>query len=265
VPYAVWDARQTAEQVPPLRLDADEVAISQGETGILRASACVRANVRLACAHGATVRESTPVSRFEGTPAGVRLTLGNGETMVVDRLVLTAGPWTPSLLADLRLPLKVTRQTYIHFLPSEDRARYQIGAFPVWIDMETYFYGFPEHDEVPGVKIALHRLGEPTDPTTVRRELDDADHAVLRDYARRRFTGLSGRVAYEKVCLYTNTPDEDFIVDRHPADARVVCIGGLSGHGFKFTVLLGQLAAALATDGEPAFDLSRFSIARFRR
>jgi glycine/D-amino acid oxidase-like deaminating enzyme len=240
------------------------VAISQSETGILRASACVRANVRLARAHGATVRENTPVTRFEGTPAGVRLILGDGEAMVVDRLIVSAGPWMPSLLADLGLPLKVTRQTYLHLLPSDDRACFRLGAFPVWIDMETYFYGFPEHDEVPGVKIALHQRGETTDPGTVPRELDEADREVLRDYARRRFTGLSDTVAYEKVCLYTNTPDEDFIVDRHPADARILCVGGLSGHGFKFTALLGQLAANLAGDGEAGFDLSRFSMARFR-
>ena len=70
-------------------------------------------------------------------------------------------------------------------------------------------------------------------------------------------------MTYEKVCLYTNTPDEDFIVDRHPADPRILFVGGLSGHGFKFTVLLGQLAAILVTDGEAPFDIGRFSMARF--
>jgi sarcosine oxidase len=265
VPFEVWDARHTAERVPPLRLEPGEVAISQAESGLLRASRCVRANVRLARCRGAEVRENVMVAGFEGTPAGVRIALTGGETLTVDRLVVTAGPWTPSLLAELGLPLQVTRQTYVHLAPAGDGAAFRIGRFPVWIDMTTYFYGFPVHDELEGVKIALHQPGEETDPASVRRELDEADRSLLRDYAHRRFLGLTDRVVYEKVCLYTMTPDEDFIVDRHPADARIVIVGGLSGHGFKFTVLLGQIAATMAADGEPPHDLSRFAAGRFAR
>lgn len=265
VPFEVWDARQTAERVPPVRLEAGEVAISQDETGILRASRCVRANVRVARARGAVVREKARVAGFEATQAGVRVTMEAGDTLTIDRLILTAGPWTPALLAELGLPLRVTRQPYVHLAPADDGAAFRIGAFPVWIDMVPFFYGFPVHDELPGAKIALHQPGEATDPAVVRREVDDADRRVLIDYARRRFTGLTDRVTYEKVCLYTNTPDEDFIVDRHPGDPRIIYVGGLSGHGFKFTVLLGQLAATLATDGEAPFDIRRFSAARFRR
>lgn len=263
VSFEVWDARRTAKEIPSLRLAPDEVAISQPDTGILRASRCVRANVALARAHGAVVRENTAVTGYEGTAQGVRLTLADGQTLLVDRLILTAGPWTPALLADLSLPLRVTRQPYAHFAPAGDGAAFRLGAFPVWIDMATYFYGFPEHDELPGVKIALHQPGEATDPASVRRDIDDADRALLWEYARRRFSGLTDRITYEKVCLYTNTPDEDFILDRHPRDPRIVVVAGLSGHGFKFTVLLGELAATLAADRDPPFDMSRFSMVRF--
>jgi monomeric sarcosine oxidase len=263
VPFEVWDARRTTERVPSLRMEPGEVAISQRDTGVLRASRCVRANVRLARSHGAQVRENSAVAGFDGTSHGVCLTLADGQALTLDRLILTAGPWTPALLADLGLPLRVTRQPYVHFAPAGDGAAFRLGAFPVWIDMVTYFYGFPEHDELPGVKIALHQPGEATDPASVRREVDDADRALLWEYARRRFVGLTDRTTYEKVCLYTNTPDEDFIVDRHPSDPRIVIVGGLSGHGFKFTVLLGELAAMLATEGEALFDLRRFSLSRF--
>ncbi len=265
VPFEVWDARQTATRVPPLRLAPDEVAISQRETGLLRASRCVRANARLARDHGAAVREHTAVVGFEGTPAGVRVTLADDTLLTVDRLVVTAGPWMPRLLTEWGLPLQVTRQTYAHLAPAGDGAGFRLGAFPVWIDMATYFYGFPVHDDVPGAKIALHQPGEATDPDSVRREVTEEDRDLLREYARRRFTGLTDTVTYEKVCLYTNTPDEDFIVDRHPAEPRVIVVGGLSGHGFKFTVLLGQIASRMATDAEVGFDLRRFSAARFRR
>jgi monomeric sarcosine oxidase len=265
VPFEVWDARETSERYPVLQLASDEVTISQAETGILRASRCVRANVRLARAHGAELRENTPVAGFEGTASGIRVTLDSGDALPVDRLILTAGPWTPALLAELGLPLKVTRQPYVHFAPAGDEHAFRIGVFPVWIDMTVFWYGFPEHDDIRGVKIALHQPGEATDPASVRREVDAADRAMIWEYARHRFNGLTDQVTYEKVCLYTNTPDEDFIVDRHPADSRIVIVGGLSGHGFKFTVLLGQLAATLATDGEASFDMRRFSASRFFR
>jgi sarcosine oxidase len=260
VPFELWDAQRTTEQVPAIRLEPEEVAISQAESGLLRASRCVRANVRLARARGAEVRERLNVLGFDGAPGGVRVALEGGDSLTVDRLVVTAGPWTPTLLADLHLPLQVTRQPYVHFAPSGDGAAFQLGRFPIWIDMSTYFYGFPVHDEVPGAKIALHQPGEATDPASVRREVDAADRALLWEYARRRFYGLTDAVTYEKVCLYTMTPNENFILDRHPADSRIVIVGGLSGHGFKFTVLLGQIAATLATDGEAPYDLSRFRV-----
>jgi glycine/D-amino acid oxidase-like deaminating enzyme len=263
VPFEVWDARRLAERMPALRVEAGEVAVSQPDTGILRASRCVRVQVKRAVDQGADVREQVAVAGFESSPAGVRLTLADGETLTVDRLVVTAGPWTPALLAELGLPLRVTRQTYVHFQPEGDGAAFRLGAFPVWIDVATYFYGFPIHDSLPGAKIAWHRQGEETDPERARRELDDADRAALREYARRRFRGLTDAICCEKVCLYTNTPDEDFIVDRHPADPRIVFVGGLSGHGFKFTVLLGQIAATLATEGETVHELGRFGVGRF--
>jgi monomeric sarcosine oxidase len=263
VPFEVWDARRTAERAPPLRLAPGEVAISQPDSGILRASRCVLANARLARAHGAQFREDTRVAGFDSSPAGIRVILAGGESLTVDRLIVTAGPWTPELLAELKLPLRVTRQTYIHVLPAGDGSAFRLGAFPIWIDMATYFYGFPVHDEIPGAKIAWHHQGEETDPDHARREVDDSDRDVLREYARRRFEGLTDSVVYEKVCLYTNTPDEEFIIDRHPADSRVVYVSGCSGHGFKFVVLLGRLAATLASGGELPMDLSRFSARRF--
>src|SRR5207249_1615920 len=144
----------------------------QPETGILRASRCVRTNVRLARAHGAQLWENVSVTGFEGTPAGVRVNMAGGDTLTVDRLVVTAGHWTPDLRPELWLPLQVTRQPYIHLAPAGYGAAFRLGAFPVWIDMTTYFYGFPVHDDVPGAKIALHQPGEATDPASVRREVD---------------------------------------------------------------------------------------------
>ena len=137
--------------------------------------------------------------------------------------------------------------------------------FPVWIDFATNFYGFPHDGHAPGVKVAWHEGGAPTDPDRVDRELHESDREPLRRYRAEHLPGLSPRVALEKVCLYTMTPDADFVVDRLPGEPRITLVGGLSGHGFKFTVLLGRIAAWMVTEQRVPWELSRFALARFAR
>lgn len=265
VPYERLSAGQAQSRFPPFRLRGDEYGIFEPESGLLRASRCVLANARGARALGAELREGTQVEALEPFGTGVSLRV-EGCTETFDRVVVTAGPWTGPLLAPwVRLPLTVTRQQYAHFQIQGDRAAFAPDRFPVWIDMAELFYGFPEHDGIPGAKIALHVAGTPHDPNSPDREPHDADDQLLRAYAELKLPAATGPVTLHKVCLYTMTPDEDFIVDRLPGEPRVVFVGGLSGHGFKFTVLLGQLAATLAQDQEPAHDLSRFRLDRFNQ
>jgi monomeric sarcosine oxidase len=263
VPYERWSAAAARKRLPQFRLSAEEYGIFEAQSGLLRASRCVRANARVARARGATLREGAPVDAIQPDAGAVRLRV-EGEWLPFDRVVVTAGPWTASLLSPwLPLPLAVTRQQYAHFGILGDRAAFAPDRFPVWIDMERYFYGFPEHDEIPGAKTALHVPGPPHDPDSPDRAPREQDDAVLREYLRKRLPEAAGPVTHHKVCLYTMTPDEDFVVDRLPDEPRVVFVGGLSGHGFKFTVLLGQIAARLALDQEPGHDLRRFSLSRF--
>jgi monomeric sarcosine oxidase len=263
VPYDRLTAAQVHERFTPFRLRPEEYGIFEPESGLLRASRCVQAQARGARALGAELREGTTVEALEPSPAGIRLRT-EAETEAFDRVVVTAGPWTEALLAPwARLPLTVTRQQYAHFEIQGDRAAFAPQRFPVWIDMAELCYGFPEHDGLPGAKIAYHLPGTPHDPDSPDREPHEADDRALRAYAERRLPDATGPVTYHKVCLYTMTPDEDFLLDRLPGEPRVVFVGGLSGHGFKFTVLLGQLAAQLAQDQEPPHDLSRFRLDRF--
>lgn len=263
VPFERLSARETEARFAPFRLTPDEYALWEPESGLLRASRCVLANAHGAKAHGAELREETAVTAIEPSGEGIRLRSADG-WHDFDRVVVTAGPWTEALLARwLDLPLTVTRQQYAHFEIRGDRAAFGPERFPVWIDFGTQFYGFPEHDAIPGAKVAWHHPGRPHDPDSADREPSDADDAVLRRYLERRLPDATGPVTCRKVCLYTMTPDSDFIVDRLPGEPRIVFVGGLSGHGFKFTVLLGQVAARLAADRDPGYDLSRFSAARF--
>jgi sarcosine oxidase len=266
VPFERWDAPEVMRRFPPFRLEAGEIGVYQEEAGLLRASHCVRAAAASARRHGAELREECPVAAIEGHPEGLQLRLGDGSSLTVDRAVLTVGPWTaPMLAGHVHLPITVTRQQYLHLMPAPGDTSFRIGAFPIWIDLSgsSYYYGFPEHDEVPGVKIACHDLGDRVDPGNVNREVDESYRAQIRAYARRRLPDLTDTITYEKVCLYDNTPNEDFIVDRLPDEPRLCVVGGTSGHGFKFVPLLGRIAASFATDGTPPYDLTRFAITRF--
>jgi sarcosine oxidase len=266
VPFEELEPATCARRFPRLRLLPGESGVFEREAGFLRASACVRANLRLAVERGARVRARTAVEELEPRPSGVRLALAGGEALELDRVIVAAGPWTARLLKRfVALPFTVTRQTYCHFEPEVPAAEFGAERFPVWIDFATNFYGFPHDGRTPGVKVAWHEKGAPTDPDRVDRELHEADREPLRRYSAQHLPGLSSRVAFEKVCLYTMTPDHDFVVDHLPGEPRVTLVGGLSGHGFKFTVLLGRIAAWMATGQPVPWELSRFSLARLSR
>jgi monomeric sarcosine oxidase len=259
------DAAACVRKFPQLRLRNGEAGILEPDAGLLHASACVRINLRLATAHGAQVHTHTPVEDITPHPDHLTLRLKHGQTHKFDRLVITAGPWTARLLArHIQLPFTVTRQFYCHFKPDGPAWHFGAGRFPVWIDFATNFYGFPEHGKTAGVKVARHHPGVTTDPDAVDRAGHEEDRKPLRDYCAERLPGLSSRTVFEKVCLYTMTPDSDFVVDTLPGEPRISFVGGLSGHGFKFTVLLGRIAAWMATDRPAPWALNRFSLARFR-
>jgi monomeric sarcosine oxidase len=266
VPFEELDPAACAKRFPRLRLLEGESGVFEREAGFLHASECVRANLRLAAAHGARVRTKTAVEALEPRPSGVTLVLAGGERLEFDRVVVAAGPWTARLLARfVSLPFTVTRQTYCHFEPHVPVAEFGADRFPVWIDFATNFYGFPYDGRTPGVKVAWHETGIATDPDRVDRGLQDTDRQPLRRYCAGHLPSLSPRIRYEKVCLYTMSPDKDFVVDHLPGEPRVSLVGGLSGHGFKFTVLLGRIAAWMAEGQQVPWDLSRFSLARLAR
>jgi monomeric sarcosine oxidase len=266
VPYRVLDAEACRARFPAFVLQANEVALFEPSMGYARASLCVRAACWLARQIGATIEENCPVAAIEsGKGGGVRVTTQAGTRYEADRLILTPGPWAKPLLAQLgvALPLTVTRQPYLHLLPAQNPDAFRAGRFPVWIDAHSNTYGFPTLGAVPGVKIGLHDHGAAVSPETVERSVQESDCAPVREYAARRFPWLSAQAVYAQVCLYTNTPDEDFIVDTVPGLPDALLISACSGHGYKFTPLLGEVAARWCNNESLPFDLARFRLNRF--
>lgn len=240
VAFERLSAEALAERFPAIRLDAGERALWQADAGFLRAGAVVKANARLAKAAGADIRENAPIE-------------DRRELAGFDRAIVTAGAWTPRLFPELRLPLTVTRQQ-VTYLAGE------LPGYPVWIDADTYWYGFPSDGTIPGVKIARHVPGEVFDPARPDRTASPEGDEAARAYAARRFPTLGPEITHHAACLYTNTPTEDFLFA--PTDPKTLLVSACSGHGFKFSVLMGRLAAgwALGEPTPPDLDLGRFAL-----
>lgn len=259
------DARTMRARFPAFAFDDDEAGIVDERAGSLHASACVIAAIESACAAGALLRSRTHVDAFEPTGGGFEVR-HDGERERFDRVLVCAGPWSRQLLAQLALPLTITRQQYAHLRPIADAASFQAGVMPIWIDAASDWYGFPEHGDVAGVKFASHRFGRAIDPDDPDRSIDESLVVEARAYARRRLPALAdGAVTYAKICLYSVTPDEDFILDGVPDAPGAYLFCGCSGHAFKFASLIGAILSDLACDVQPRAPIDRFRLARFTR
>ena len=268
VAYEVLSPADCQRRFPafPLHADRNEIALFEPSMGYVRASRAVRAMLNLARRGGAKIVEVSPLSEIAPMGSGVRVKTDSGGVFEADRLVLAAGAWANHLLAPfgICLPLTVTRQAYVHLAMKRNMDFWKPAIFPVWIDADANAYGFPRiGEDIPGVKIGIHHHGEATTPEFARRDVTEADLTAIRNYAADRFAWLGPETTYEKVCLYTNTPDEDFIIDRVPGLPNIVIVSACSGHGFKFAPLVGEIAARLATDTPIPYDLSRFRSSRF--
>ena len=260
------DAQALRSRFPAFRFRDDEAGIFDESAGSLRASRCVRAAIDAACIAGARVITGRKIDTIARAAAGGVVLECDGEREVFDRAIVCAGPWAPAMLADLRLPIRITRQQYAYIAPARDLEMFERGTMPIWIDAAENWYGFPHHGDIDGVKIASHDFGPIVDPDRVDRTIDEREIERTREYARRRFPALAdGVVTYAKTCLYSVTPDEDFIVDTVGGIGGCAFVGGCSGHAFKFGTLLGAVAADIVLDRAPRADISRFRLARFAR
>lgn len=225
----------------------EDVALLDAQAGFVRPEAAVEAML----SRVPDVRRDSPVLSLDTVLDGF------------DAVVVAAGPWTSELLP--RLPLKVERQVLAWFALEPGADWFTPKRFPVFI-RETQdagdVYGFPTLDGV-SIKIARHHYGAATDPDHVERVVLDAELEPLRLFVARHLRGVSDRVTRTVTCMYTNTPDENFIVDRYPDDPRIILISACSGHGFKFAPVIGDIAADLVCEGATRRDISHFALSRF--
>lgn len=257
-----WDAAAVAKRFPGLRLNAGHEAVFEPRAGTLVPERCVTAHLKAAKAAGATLRPQEPVEGWRVTDDGVHLWTPEGDYLV-ERLVLAAGAWTTPLLRELGVPLQVERQVQFWLQSPREAQDWSPKGCPIFaVEPEPgrLFYGLPDLGD--GVKVAVHHEGETVDPDTVDRAVHPHDEATLRAWLRAYLPALDVPVRTAKVCLYTNTPDRAFVIDRHPDHPEVVIAAGGSGHGFKFSAAIGEAAAALAVHDTPKVDLAAFRLDR---
>jgi len=261
--HEVLAAHELMRRLPAFKLPPDFLAVVQPDGGFLAVEPAIAAQLELAAAAGAKIRTGEIVRSIEPRAGSVRIVTDRA-TVEAGAAVITLGAWTRSLLP--ALPLRATRQVMAWFDPVDAGL---CSALPVFIIESRHgmHYGIPPQREAgagPGIKLAKHHHRDlAVDPEDYDRTVSADDEALIRAAAADYVPAANGRLLAARTCLYTMTPDGDFLIDRLPGAANVIVASPCSGHGFKFAPVIGEILADLATTGTTAHDIARFRLARF--
>ncbi len=265
LPHEVLDVPELRRRFPAYGdLDPKIQAVYQPDGGFLLAERTLLAHVNQAMAHGADLHFHEPVLAWEASTDGSVTVRTERATYRADRLVICAGPWAGRVVPQLATLAVPERQVLAWLQPTRPEL-FTPDRFPVFIleVPDGSYYGFPVHD-VPGFKIGrYHHLREPIDPDDPDRSTRADDEAILRAFAVRHFPEGAGPTIMLKACIFTNSPDEHFIIDNLPDAPQVSIAAGFSGHGYKFCSLVGEVMADLAIDGATRHDIGLFRLDRF--
>ena len=265
LPHEVLDTDEIRRRWPIFVPPDGAQALIEEQAGFLAATVAIETQLALAERLGAELRFGEAVSDWRPAPGGgFEVETAVGRVHGAAHLVIAAGAWTTFFVPDLRLPLEVERVPVLWFEPLVPVADVGLGRLPVWI-LETEgdgsFYGFP-YEPGAGLKVARHHSGVFVSADDVDRTLTAADEARVRAFAKAHMPGADGPLKDAAICLYTNTPDGDFLIDTHPAAPGVAFASACSGHGFKFAPVIGEALADLALTGRSPLPIDHFRAAR---
>ena len=256
--YSMLSAPDIRSRFPVLTPEHGMVGVWEPRAGVLSPEGCVTAHLEQARRCGAILRYEEPVEHWLARDDHVSVFTGLGQYRA-RQLIICAGAWVDSLLPELRLPFRIERQVLHWFEPVGDADSFTPARCPIHLwqfDGDRFFYGFP--DKGTGVKVAFHHGGETTTVSGLRREVVVSDVDEARAAVGRFIPAANGRLLRSVVCLYTNTPDEHFWIDRHPEHPNVLVASPCSGHGFKFAPVIGEILADLVEGRPVRFDLRLF-------
>ena len=261
--HTILEPAQVHERFPGFRVPHGSMALHEPRAGLLLPEKCVEAHLALAQRAGATIRTGIAVRSWNADD-GVRIETDAGE-LRARTLILAAGPWLPALVPDLELPLEVERQLFHWFEPASHPEWYDAAHSPISLIEYAdgrFFATFP--DVGHGVKAGIHHEGAVIDIDAPRAPATAAEGAEMQGLLARYLPQAAGRILDRATCVYTNTPDHDFLLDRHPVHPNVIIASPCSGHGFKFSSAIGEILADIVLTGETSFDLSPFALSRFQ-
>lgn len=263
IPHEVLDAETLNRRFPGYRLPQDIVGVYQADGGFLMPERCIAAHVSASRAFDAEVRIGEKVMSWHAEDGEVVVITGRARYRA-RKLVVTAGPWARQLVPMLERLAVPERQVMLWTQPRAP-PDFAVGRFPVFYMevQEGRFYGFPA--QAAGFKIGKynHRREVVSDPDEMDRECHPEDEAVLREAVRRYFPEADGPTLHMTTCLFTNSPDEHFIIDRLPEAAQVAIAAGCSGHAFKFCSVIGEILADLTLEGATRHGIDLFRLDRF--
>jgi monomeric sarcosine oxidase len=265
VPFEEFDRNAITERYPQFNLPEGTIGLYQPDYALLAADRCVAALAAQARRYGAIIRDNEPARQIRALTGSVEVRTDHS-TYTAERLILSAGSWMSPLLhqLDINLPLTIRKEQLAFFRAADpeafmpDRLPLVIHRFPGTTSLGSVF---PIFDHT-GVKMMIDRIGPSVAPGDADRSINQAHLEQLRTYSTSLLPGLTGEIIEAVSCRYTMTPDEDFIIDHHPAYSHITIASPCSGHGFKFASVIGRILTDLATQGTTGYDIDRFRIDR---
>jgi sarcosine oxidase len=249
---------------PSFKIPDGWEAIFDPNSATIFPEVAVEAHLNLAREAGAKLHFNEKMENWSASSDGVSVRTSDG-TYEADSLIITTGVWAPGMLGDFQLPLEIERVSLWMVEPKANAEFFKGGSFPnASFEIGEKYPLYMQGDYGTGVKLALDHHGTPTTADTVDRETNQEDHDKIFEHIRRFVPDLDGKILDSAVCMYTNTPDLNFVVDKHPAHDNVIIGSVCSGHGFKFAPVMGEILTDLAVEGESVFDLEMFSATRFQ-
>jgi len=262
IPHEVLDAGEVRRRFPQFTLPDDYAAVWQADGGFVRPEFANRLYLDLARSAGAEARFGVKVHAIDSRPGSVTVVTDHGP-VEARSVIVSSGAWISDLVPALKPKLTIARQVLCWFEPKRADV-VALGRLPVFIvdGPDDIAYGFPNLGA--GFKCASHYDSGVLDHADAARQgAGPADEKRMRDFLDAYLPDAAGKLLGMKTCMYTKTPDEDFVIDRLPADPRIVVCSACSGHGYKFASVIGEVLADVATAGETRHDISRFALSRF--
>jgi len=248
IPIEEWDATQISSRFPQASVPDSFIGLYESTGGYLEVENCVQTFCEEAQKLGADLRFHQKVISWKKSPNGFEVSTPQ-QTFQASHLVLTAGPWMGEFLTNYQSYFKVHRAPLFWF-QSGGYFKKENGVPCFAFDTpEGFFYGFTEKDHQ--VKLALHRaLGEVKNPEKEPRELSSEEFQPVREFIATTFKNLDPNPTQSALCFYTQSPDSHFILDKIPNHPDAFFAGGFSGHGFKFSSLVGEVLADWVCQGK---------------